>query len=106
MNRSASGRWTQATPIGGSLQEATKANPYVYAGDNPVNGTDPSGAYSNRDLFLSCIGGFVGVAVTIFLTSLFGIVTIPPGWTLAGLILVSGLIGCIAGEVVYNIKQL
>jgi hypothetical protein len=23
--------WTQATPIGGSLQEAIKANPYVYA---------------------------------------------------------------------------
>jgi RHS repeat-associated protein len=30
-------RWTQATPIGGSLQEATKANPYVYAGDDPIN---------------------------------------------------------------------
>ena len=38
------GRWTQATPVGGSLQETLKANPYVYAGDNPVNEVDPSGA--------------------------------------------------------------
>jgi RHS repeat-associated protein len=36
------GRWTQATPIGGSLQEVTKANPYVYADDNPMNETDAS----------------------------------------------------------------
>ena len=38
------GRWTQATPIGGSLQEATEANPYVYAGDDPINNFDPNGA--------------------------------------------------------------
>jgi hypothetical protein len=28
------------------LQEATKANPYVYADDDPVNNVDPSGAVS------------------------------------------------------------
>jgi RHS repeat-associated protein len=39
------GRWTQVTPIGGSLQEATKANPYVYADNDPIDGTDTSGAY-------------------------------------------------------------
>ena len=38
------GRWTQRTPVGGSLAETTKANPYVYANDNPVNLVDPSGA--------------------------------------------------------------
>lgn len=38
------GRWTQHTPIGGSLAETTKANPYVYANCNPVNLVDPSGA--------------------------------------------------------------
>src|ERR1700733_6278820 len=37
------GRWTQATPIGGSLQEVTKANPYIYADNNPINEIDPSG---------------------------------------------------------------
>ena len=38
------GRWSQATPVGGSLKETLKANPYEYAGDNPVNVVDPSGA--------------------------------------------------------------
>jgi RHS repeat-associated protein len=47
------GRWTQATPIGGSLQEATKANPYVYADNDPINETDPSG----KDGILAAIGG-------------------------------------------------
>jgi RHS repeat-associated protein len=26
------GRWTQRDPVGDSLQETTKANPYVYVG--------------------------------------------------------------------------
>jgi RHS repeat-associated protein len=39
------GRWTQRTP-GGSLQETTKANPYVYADDDPVNAVDPSGRFA------------------------------------------------------------
>jgi RHS repeat-associated protein len=47
------GRWTQRTPVGGSLQETTKANPYVYADDDPVNAVDPSG----RSSTLECIGG-------------------------------------------------
>ncbi|GER88807.1 hypothetical protein KDW_29690 [Dictyobacter vulcani] len=36
-------RWTQRTPVGGSLQETLKPNPYEYADDNPVNETDSSG---------------------------------------------------------------
>jgi uncharacterized protein RhaS with RHS repeats len=39
----ATGRWTQRDPVGGSLLETVKANPYVYAGDDPVNLVDPSG---------------------------------------------------------------
>ena len=38
---STTARWTQRTPIAGSLQETTKANPYAYADDNPVNKVDP-----------------------------------------------------------------
>lgn len=30
-------------PVGGSLQEMTKANPYVCTADDPVNVVDPSG---------------------------------------------------------------
>ncbi|WP_149401827.1 RHS repeat-associated core domain-containing protein, partial [Dictyobacter arantiisoli] len=48
------GRWTQATPIGGSLQEALKANPYVYADNSPVNETDTSGAG-----FFNCLGAII-----------------------------------------------
>ena len=43
------GRWTQRDPVGGSLQEMTKANPYVYADNDPVNMVDPTG----RDCFSS-----------------------------------------------------
>ncbi|WP_149404568.1 RHS repeat-associated core domain-containing protein, partial [Dictyobacter arantiisoli] len=52
------GRWTQATPIGGSLQEALKANPYVYADNNPVNEVDPSG----RD-GINCLLNLTGITL-------------------------------------------
>src|SRR5450432_1396734 len=42
----ATGRWTQRDPVGGSLTEMNKVNPYVYANDDPVNIVDPSGACS------------------------------------------------------------
>ena len=34
------GRWTQRMPVGGSLLEMTKANPYVCTQDDPVNVVD------------------------------------------------------------------
>src|SRR5436305_14763742 len=37
------GRWTQQDPVGGSLADLNAANRYIYAGDDPVNVTDPSG---------------------------------------------------------------
>jgi RHS repeat-associated protein len=37
------GRWTQRDPVGGSLAETVKANPYVYVDDDPVNMVNPSG---------------------------------------------------------------
>ena len=52
---STTARWTQRTPIAGSLQETTKANPYVYADDNPVNKVDPSGKDSWWNTFGTCV---------------------------------------------------
>jgi hypothetical protein len=40
------GRWTQQDPVGGSLGDLNSANRYTYAGDDPVNMVDPSGAIS------------------------------------------------------------
>ncbi len=41
------GRWTQQDPLRGSLDNPTSLNRYVYANDDPVNFTDPSG----KDIF-------------------------------------------------------
>jgi len=38
------GRWTQKDPV-------PSANPYVYANDDPVNETDPSGRASVEEIF-------------------------------------------------------
>ena len=61
------GRWTQATPIGGSLQEATKANPYVYADNNPINNVDRSGRDSSP-LDQCLVGAAIG-ALTVVLAA-------------------------------------
>ena len=61
------GRWTQRAPIGGSLQETLKANPYVYAENDPVNTVDPSGANCVEDAILTVLGALFTVAST-FLT--------------------------------------
>ncbi|GCE12153.1 RHS repeat-associated core domain-containing protein [Tengunoibacter tsumagoiensis] len=47
------GRWTQRTPVGGSLQETLKGNPYVYAGNTPVNEVDLTGEAPSS---LACFG--------------------------------------------------
>src|ERR1019366_24586 len=46
------GRWTQRDPVGGSLTEMVKVNPYMYANDDPVNLVDPSGRFS---LTIGCV---------------------------------------------------
>ena len=85
------GRWTQATPIGGSLQEATKANPYVYVDNDPINGTDLGGAHLCHFFSESWLFKFaqfiswwgVGVGIIGLFFAIFGG---PPG-IFAGLIL-------------------
>ncbi len=65
------GRWTQRDPVGGSLQETVKVNPYVYAGDDPVNNVDPSGkdaidcALIQAAEVLLLAGLIAGIAVSI-----------------------------------------
>ncbi|GCF08857.1 RHS repeat-associated core domain-containing protein [Dictyobacter arantiisoli] len=54
------GRWTQATPIGGSLQETLKANPYVYADNDPVNEIDSTGKFPSF-----CTWTVIGSAIAI-----------------------------------------
>jgi RHS repeat-associated protein len=62
----ATGRWTQRDPVGGSLTEMTKVNPYVYANDDPVNMVDLSGRGT-------CLGtGLVFLAV--FVLSILAII--------------------------------
>jgi RHS repeat-associated protein len=67
----ATGRWTQRDPVGGSLTETVKGNPYVYAGDDPVNMVDPSGrgGITNVALF-DCIGSLIVAAAVGFGTDL------------------------------------
>jgi RHS repeat-associated protein len=60
------GRWIQATPIGGSLQEVTKANPYVYADDDPMNEVDPRGTDGCFTTILIQISAVIGVIGGLF----------------------------------------
>ena len=89
------GRWTQRDPVGGSLQETTKANPYVYAGDDPVNMTDPTG----KDALARCltgivIAGIIAIALGIIAIILTGqLEFIPAVIDLGGNMVISCLIG-------------
>ena len=53
------GRWTQRDPVGGSLQETTKANPYVYGDDDPVNEVDPGGSTERLSIYIYWFQGTV-----------------------------------------------
>jgi len=57
------GRWSQQDPLRGQLNDPTSLNRYVYAGDDPVNFTDPRGTCSVADL----IGLFVLLAAAVVL---------------------------------------
>jgi RHS repeat-associated protein len=88
------GRWTQRTPVGGSLSETLKANPYTYAGDDPVNMTDPTG----KDAISQCLAGaVVGLLIGVVVATIIGLVgqfeLIPFVLDVAG----GGALGCIVG---------
>src|SRR5258708_11953063 len=65
------GRWTQRMPVGGSLQEMTKANPYVCTADNPVNVGDASG---KGDIFLCAMS--IAAAITLLGVGALGIIIV------------------------------
>ena len=76
------GRWTQRMPVGGSLAETTKANPYAYADGDPVNRIDSSGrgfwdcVWAGFDIgwaLVTLVGVLVGVITTIAVPNVFSV---------------------------------
>jgi RHS repeat-associated protein len=59
------GRWTQRDPVGGSLTETVKVNPYVYANDDPVNLVDRSGRANCAPQVTGAYYVLVGSAIAI-----------------------------------------
>jgi hypothetical protein len=53
------GRWTQQDPVPGSLGNPDSLNPYLYAGEDPVNEVDPTGAITGNcgSSFIDVTGG-------------------------------------------------
>jgi RHS repeat-associated protein len=85
----ATGRWTQRDPVGGSLLETVKTNPYVYA-DDPVNQVDPSGkGYNPIDVFEGCFHSAVSTVLEDVSTIVGGFATLWGG-SAAGGVLLSG----------------
>ena len=94
------GRWSQQDPLPGQLNDPTTLNRYLYAGDDPVNFTDPSGR-SWWDCFVAGLDAFflmfsaIGVAYSFFpiiAYVLFPLLFSPPTaiaafWILVGLVL-------------------
>jgi RHS repeat-associated protein len=82
------GRWTQRMPVGGSLLEMTKANPYVCTADNPVNLVDPSGRDCVTDFVLSIIAD-VGTTFGGFATLVALLDAAIAGATIGGILIIS-----------------
>jgi len=102
------GRWTQRDPVGGSLAETTKANPYVYANNNTVNEIDPTGRYSDKELAASCIVPFIGAFAGAYLSAFVAIAVGTEGAAIPvfATVFLGAIIACILGELAYNLIQL
>ena len=92
---SRTGRFTQQDDIN-ILADPSRANRYVYAGDNPLNFVDPNGLFSIgslvRSTFIGAVGGFLGGAVTGCIAG--ALATAGPGCLAGGLV---GAVGGFAG---------
>ncbi len=107
------GRWTQQDPVGSSVFDLNGSNRYVYASDDPVNKTDPSGETTWWDIFTQCVSmpvtgiiGLVGAVLGAFSTVTAGIlaavgITSVPLWVtwlgIIGAILFLGVTAFCAG---------
>jgi len=93
------GRWSQQDPVRGQLNDPTSLNRYVYAGDDPVNFTDPSGANLLLDAFATCIvgiiGGFIAAVLPWVLYVLLPLIFDPVTFPTVGAILLAIIVGCI-----------
>ena len=63
------GRWTQRTPVGGSLAETLKANPFMYSNNDPVNEVDPGGVCSRLQGLMAIL---VLIGASLVLASILG----------------------------------
>ncbi len=73
----ATARWTQQDPLFGNLSAPTTLNRYIYAGCNPVNYTDPSGA-SHCEILrkVSAIVGLTFLAATLLAPTALGTILV------------------------------
>ncbi|MFE1859394.1 RHS repeat-associated core domain-containing protein [Streptomyces anandii] len=80
------GRFLSTDPLG------QYPSPYLYAGGDPVNGFDPSGAFAwSWAAFGAVVGGIVAIAGGILLTVATGGLAL--GWMVAGAVVGGALIG-------------
>jgi RHS repeat-associated protein len=93
----ATGHWSQEDPVS-HLGDLTQGNQYAYAGDNPVNYTDPSGRslFDEIDSFVEgavdALAGGIGLAELAAGSGIFaeveGIAAVAAGVTFGGLLVV------------------
>ncbi len=99
------GRWSQQDLVRGHLADPTSLNRYLYAGDDPVNFTDPSGAETLFDAVASCLIGVITGFLTVFLpwgiaeflAVLLPLLFEPAAWPSVGAIVLALIVGCIVG---------
>jgi len=92
------GRWSQQDPLRGQLNDPTSLNRYLYAGDDPVNFTDPSGKDQTLlEVFAKC--ALIAIVAIGVAAILFALATLIPivGWALDLLLL--GLAAIFAGSI-------
>jgi RHS repeat-associated protein len=110
------GRWTQPDPLPGNITHPNTINRYTYAGNNPVNNTDPSGYFSLGDVVdtLTSIGegavlgvsagttiGLLGGLAVCVVTSIGCVIAGVAGGAVTSLAggTLGGIVGAIAGGV-------
>jgi RHS repeat-associated protein len=96
------GRWTQRDPVGGSLAEMVKVNPYVYAADDPINMVDPNGQdaiHCGFAIFFALLAVLAfAIAVAIIVATLPESAAVILGLSVADLSILGALVGFLGAE--------